>query len=210
MRSCHTMPPLKNKMKFIGDITDFIFQEDRPVKSDVILIPGNAWPQPAVHAAELYREGMAPLIIASGKYSKGSTGFPGPACDKGRYNGSYRTEADFLKDVLTLEGVPEHAIWLEREAEFTLENAQNIRRMLEEREYPVRRAIICCQAFHARRSRMYFEYVFRDREVEFLVCPAVTQGIDRVNWTQTQEGLDTVFGELKRCGEQFRWMLKKE
>lgn len=194
-------------MKFIGDITEFIFLEDRPEKSDVILIPGNTWPQPAVRAAALYRGGMAPLIIVSGKFSKGSSAFPGPACEATRYGGGYRTEADFLSAVLTMEGVPADAIWREKEAEFTLENAQNIRCMLEKRNYPVQRAIICCQAFHARRSRMYFEYVFRDKEIEFLVCPAVTQGINRENWMETQKGLDTVFGELKRCGEQFGWMM---
>lgn len=196
-------------MKFIKDITDFIFLEDKPEEADVILVPGNTWPQPARRAAGLYRAGLAPLIIVSGRFSKGLDAFPGPACDGERYHGHYRTEADFLSDVLEQEGVPAYAIWQEREAEFTLENAQNIRQMLEERAYPVQRAIICCQAFHARRSRMYFEYVYRDREVEFLVCPAQTQGISRENWMETQKGLDTVLGELKRCGEQFGWMLKK-
>ena len=70
------------------------------------------------------------------------------------------------------------------------------------------RAIICCQAFHARRCRMYFEYVFQDREIEFLMCPAVTQGISRDNWAESKKGLETVLGELRRCGEQFSWMLQ--
>ena len=118
------------------------------------------------------------------------------------------TEADFLTDVLIREGVPETVVLQERIAEFTLENARYIRKLLEEKKMTVKKALICCQAFHARRCRMYFEYVFQDREIEFLMCPAVTQGISRDNWAESKKGLETVLGELRRCGEQFSWMLQ--
>lgn len=193
-------------MKFLRDITEFIFLEDLPEKADLIIVPGNTWPQPARRAAALYREGMAPYIVVSGRYSKGQQTFAGAACEGDRYKGAYMTEADFLTDVLIREGVPETAVLQERKAEFTLENARYIRRLLEEKKMTVKKALICCQAFHARRCRMYFEYVFQDTDVEFLMCPAVTQGISRCSWMESQKGLDTVLGELRRCGEQFAWM----
>ena len=193
-------------MKFLRDITEFIFLEDLPEKADLIIVPGNTWPQPARRAAALYHEGMAPYIVVSGRYSKGQQTFAGAACECDRYKGAYMTEADFLTDVLIREGVPETAVLQERKAEFTLENARYIRRLLEEKKMTVKKALICCQAFHARRCRMYFEYVFQDTDVEFLMCPAVTQGISRCSWMESQKGLDTVLGELRRCGEQFAWM----
>lgn len=193
-------------MKFLRDITEFIFLEDLPEKADLIIVPGNTWPQPARRAAALYHEGMAPYIVVSGRYSKGRQTFAGAACEGDRYKGAYMTEADFLTDVLIREGVPETAVLQERKAEFTLENARYIRRLLEEKKMTVKKALICCQAFHARRCRMYFEYVFQDTDVEFLMCPAVTQGISRCSWMESQKGLDTVLGELRRCGEQFAWM----
>ena len=193
-------------MKFLRDITEFIFLEDLPEKADLIIVPGNTWPQPARRAAALYHEGMAPYIVVSGRYSKGQQTFAGAACDGDRYKGAYMTEADFLTDVLIREGVPETAVLQERKAEFTLENARYIRKLLEEKKMTVKKALICCQAFHARRCRMYFEYVFQDTDVEFLMCPAVTQGISRCSWMESQKGLDTVLGELRRCGEQFAWM----
>ncbi len=193
-------------MKFLRDITEFIFLEDLPEKADLIIVPGNTWPQPARRAAALYHEGMAPYIVVSGRYSKGQQTFAGAACEGDRYKGAYMTEADFLTDVLIREGVPETAVLQERKAEFTLENARYIRRLLEEKKMTVKKALICCQAFHARRCRMYFEYVFQDTNVEFLMCPAVTQGISRCSWMESQKGLDTVLGELRRCGEQFAWM----
>lgn len=194
-------------MKFLRDITEFIFLEDQPEHADLMIVPGNTWPQPARKAAALYQAGYAPLVMVSGKYSKGQEAFAGPSCDRDRYQGHYETEADFLTDVLRQEGVPEEKILQEKEAEFTLENARFIRKQLEKSHIPVRRAIICCQAFHARRCRMYFEYVFQDMEIEFLMCPAVTQGIDKDHWMESQKGRDTVLGELRRCGEQFAWML---
>ena len=193
-------------MKFLRDITEFIFLEDLPEKADLIIVPGNTWPQPARRAAALYHEGMAPYIVVSGRYSKGQQTFAGAACEGDRYKGAYMTEADFLTDVLIREGVPETAVLQERKAEFTLENARYIRRLLEEKKMTVKKALICCLAFHARRCRMYFEYVFQDTDVEFLMCPAVTQGISRCSWMESQKGLDTVLGELRRCGEQFAWM----
>ena len=193
-------------MKFLRDITEFIFLEDLPEKADLIIVPGKTWPQPARRAAALYHEGMAPYIVVSGRYSKGQQTFAGAACEGDRYKGAYMTEADFLTDVLIREGVPETAVLQERKAEFTLENARYIRKLLEEKKMTVKKALICCQAFHARRCRMYFEYVFQDTDVEFLMCPAVTQGISRCSWMESQKGLDTVLGELRRCGEQFAWM----
>ena len=193
-------------MKFLRDITEFIFIEDLPEKADLIIVPGNTWPQPARRAAALYHEGMAPYIVVSGRYSKGQQTFAGAACEGDRYKGAYMTEADFLTDVLIREGVPETAVLQERKAEFTLENARYIRKLLEEKKMTVKKALICCQAFHARRCRMYFEYIFQDTDVEFLMCPAVTQGISRCSWMESQKGLDTVLGELRRCGEQFAWM----
>ena len=100
----------------------------------------------------------------------------------------YAAEADFLTDVLMQAGVPGEAILQEREATFTLENAEYIRKMLEEKHLPIKRAIICCQAFHARRCRMYFEYVFQDREIEFLMCPAVTQSISVITGRKAKRG----------------------
>ncbi len=197
-------------MKFLRDITEFIFLEDLPEKADLIIVPGNTWPQPARRAAALYHERMAPHIVVSGRYSKGQQAFAGASCESGRYKGTYKTEADFLTGVLLQEGVPETAVLQEKRAEFTLENARYIRQLLEEKNMTVKKALICCQAFHARRCRMYFEYVFQDTDIEFLMCPAVTQEISRDNWMETQKGLDTVLGELRRCGEQFAWMCRHQ
>ena len=55
--------------KFLNYFTDYIFVKDEPQKADVIFVPGNGYPQMAVHAAELWKEGFAPYVLPSGRYS---------------------------------------------------------------------------------------------------------------------------------------------
>ena len=54
---------------FLKNFTDFIFPEDTPEPADVIFVPGNGYPQMAERAAALWREGYAPFVLPSGKYS---------------------------------------------------------------------------------------------------------------------------------------------
>ena len=88
-------------MKFIEDITDFIFVEHQPEKADVIFIPGGDQGALAVTAAKLYREGYAPWVLPSGRFSKpvGRCMIPG-----------YETEWEFLRDILVEHGVPKEAV----------------------------------------------------------------------------------------------------
>ena len=49
--------------KFFQGITDFIFVEHTPKKADIIFIPGGNYPEAAEHAASLYHQGLAPLLL---------------------------------------------------------------------------------------------------------------------------------------------------
>lgn len=184
--------------RFLKNITDFVFDSDEPERSDVIFVPGNAYPQMAERAARLWRAGYAPWVVPSGKYSVVKGRFEGPVC--GDYAGEYETEADFLAEVLRRNGVPDEALLLEREATFTYENAVYSEQLLRARGIFPKRAIICCHAYHARRCRMYYQLVFP--ETDFFVCPADT-GISRENWHLKEESARQVLGEVERCGSQF-------
>ena len=178
--------------KFLQDLTDFIFLEDEPQKADVIFLPGSEEGILAKTAAKLYHQGYAPLIIPSGKYAK----WTGKSIVE-----EYETESDHFAKILMDEGVPESAIIKEREATYTYQNAINTRKLLDERGIEVKRAILCCQAFHARRSKLYYQILFP--ETEILVCPTVTKDISKDNWFKTREKSDRVLGEIERCGNQF-------
>ena len=79
---------------------DYIFMEDSPEKADVIFVPGNGYPQMAERAAVLVREGYAPYVLPSGRFSVTVGHFGGVLAEEERYSGAYATEWEFLKDVL--------------------------------------------------------------------------------------------------------------
>ncbi len=177
----------------MDEYTDFIFLEDMPKKADIIFLPGSEEGELARHAARLYRKEYAPVILPSGKYGK----------LKGRFSGGgpFRTEWEYFHHILREEGVPEDAIWREEEATFTYENALRSREITDAAGLTVKTALLCCQAFHARRAKLYYQVCFP--EAEILVCPVKTKGISRENWHQSEKGIRLVLNEVKHCGTQF-------
>lgn len=79
-------------------------------------VPGSEEGALAVRAAELWRAGLAPVILPSGKYAK-LTGHL-------KEHKEYASEWEYLKAGLMEQGVPERAIWKEDQATFTYENAR--------------------------------------------------------------------------------------
>ena len=194
-------------LKWIADITDFIFLEDAPQKADVIFIPGNGHAEPSELAAQLYREGYAPLVLPSGRHAIGSSGFVGQKSGSRVYDGEFKTEWAYMRHILIENGVPESAILREDEATYTYQNAINSRKRTDSEGISVRRAILCCMPVHARRARMYYETLFPDAEL--FVCPVKDADITRENWMREPAGIDRVLGEMERCGGQFHDILKE-
>lgn len=93
-------------MAFYDYLTDFIFVEDAPEKADVLFVPGGAYGEIAEHAARLYRQGYVPRILVSGKYSITEGRFAGAKSPASYRKYSYRTECEFLSDILLKNGVP--------------------------------------------------------------------------------------------------------
>lgn len=190
---------------FLRQAEDFIFAEGKPQKADIIFVPGNGFPEMAERAAELYKEGYAPYILPSGRYSVVAGKFAGVMSKNQVYKGDYSTEWEFLKDVLVKNGVPESAVLREDQATFTYENAIFSRQVTDKAGLEIKRAILCCKTYHARRSLMYYKLLYPD--TEFVVCPACPDGITKENWRDTEEGVEAVTGEMTRIVKQFCLML---
>ncbi len=192
------------KNNLIQDVSNFIFIEDTPLPSDLIIAVGGSLPQIAEKAAQLYCDGYAPYVIAGGGFSVKLGRFKGVSDKKEIYSKEYRTEADFYADVLSRNGVPMSAILLEDKSGYTRQNAEFAKALTKEHGISVERLIIVCKAFHARRCQMFFQSVFRDSEV--LIIPADIEnselGLTRDNWYKSEYGIKRVLGELSRCGEQ--------
>lgn len=81
--------------KFLNYFTDYIFVKDEPQKADVIFVPGNGYPQMAVHAAKLWKEGFAPVVLPSGRYSTVIGHFAGVQDLAEQYGGAYEPSGSF-------------------------------------------------------------------------------------------------------------------
>jgi uncharacterized SAM-binding protein YcdF (DUF218 family) len=191
---------------YFSQTESFIFVEDQPQQADIIFVPGNGYPQMAERAAELYREGYAPWVLPSGKYSIMAGKFTGVLDQNQKYPGEYETEWEFLKTVLIKNGVPEEAILREDQATFTWENAKLSRKVTDAAYIQVKRAILCCKTYHARRALMYYQMAYP--EAEFFVCPASPDQITRDNWRETEAGVDAVAGEVTRIMKQKLCLMK--
>ena len=190
--------------EFIKETSEFIFAENKPEKADIIFVPGNGYSQMAERAAQLYAKKYAPFVLPSGKYSISAGRFGGVLTGQKRYNGEYQTEWEFLKDVLMKNGVPADAVLKEDQATFTWENAKFSRKVTDQAGINIRKAIICCKNYHARRALMYYQRAYPD--TEFRVCPCCVDGITRDNWTESERGIKEVLAEVNRIVTQFSLM----
>ena len=193
--------------EFLRTAEDFVFAEDQPEKADIIFVPGNGFPQMAERAAQLYKEGYAPYILPSGRYSITLGKFVGVQSHQEIYDGEYETEWEFLKSVLMKNGVPEEAILREDQATFTYENAIYSRQVTDRAGIQVNKAILCCKPYHARRSLLYYQLLYP--ETQFFVRPIQDSDVKRENWYLTEKGIRLVFGEVQKIGEQFEDITKE-
>lgn len=187
--------------KFINQITEFIFVENKLDKSDIIFIPGSGFPQLAEEAAKLYHQGMAPYVLPSGKYSILKGEFSGVQQKQKLYDGKYATEWEFLKEVLKKNQVPEERILREDQATYTYENAIYSRKVTDYLNMDIEKAIICCKPYHARRSLLYYQLLYP--KTVFYMYPIQDSDVKRENWYFTEKGIGLVFGEIQKIGEQF-------
>lgn len=197
---------MKSKFRYINDISKFIFINDDLEKADIIFIPGGSYPGVAEEAAKLWNEGYSKLILPSGAYSINKKSFIGPSSKKDIYNRNYKTEWEFLKDVLVINGVKEECILKEDKATFTYENAVFSKKVTDSLGIEIKKAIICCKSYHARRCLMYYESLYQD--TKFIIHRVDIDNIRKDNWYKSKKGIDLVLGELERCGWQFKDMLR--
>ena len=192
-------------MKWIQDITDFIFLSDAPAPADILFIPGSGHAELPEYAAQLYLRGLVPYVLPSGRYSIRKNAFFGQVSGNRIYSGNFETEWAFMRHILMANGVPDSAILREDQATYTYDNARFSRARTDSMGLTIRKALLVCQPLHARRAKTYYELAYP--EADILVCPPPDAEITRENWTTTETGIHKVLGEVERCGNQFHEIL---
>jgi uncharacterized SAM-binding protein YcdF (DUF218 family) len=118
--------------------------DDAPQRSDAIIVLGgdNYQADRAARAAEEFKAGMAPTVVASGEFLR-----------------TYASSAEFTERDLTERGVPtEDIIKLTHRAADTLEELVIIERLAVEKNW--KKVLIVTSNYHTRRTQMLSDKLF--------------------------------------------------
>jgi uncharacterized SAM-binding protein YcdF (DUF218 family) len=153
---------------------------DDPVQhADAILVLGddNYTGDRAAHAAELYSEGIAPRVVASGRMLRPNAGLAG-----------------IIARDLEAHGVPSGAVVLfSSRAANTREEAEALRELVIQRGW--RDVLVVTSNYHTRRARFIFARVF-PVGVTVRVSAAQDSEFDPARWWETRIGLKLFLNEL--------------
>lgn len=122
---------------------DFMRLVHPPVRADAILTLGSFDVRAAVHAAALWRAGLAPRIIMSGGIAH-----RGGLLDTG-WN---KPEARVFADAAIMEGVPAEAILLEEQAQNTADNFVLSRALAERKGIRLHNLLVVAKPYMTRRG----------------------------------------------------------
>ena len=126
----------------------FFGQARQSQQTDVIIVlgsglrrngsPGDALWRRSLWGAARYHEGLAPAVLCTG----------------GQAEGQWRSEADACAEILREEGVPEDAIYLEKQSRSTEENALFSAEIMAQQGWED--ALLVTDSFHSLRSHWIF------------------------------------------------------
>jgi uncharacterized SAM-binding protein YcdF (DUF218 family) len=142
----------------------------------------------AAKAADLYHEGRAPRIVASGRMLRPYAGI-----------------GELIQRDLTDRGVPTSAIEIYRHnASDTLDEAQTLRSLVVEKKW--RHVVIVTSNYHTRRARYIYQKLF-PLGVHVDVAAAKDPEFDVSDWWEHKAGLKRFFKELAGMCEA-KWVLR--
>jgi len=153
--------------------------EDALDRADAIIVlsDDNFYADRATRAAELYREGKAPLIVASGRRLRPNAGI-----------------AELMEHDLVERGVPrDKIIRFVQDADSTKEEAEALTRLVKERKW--RHVIVTTSNYHTRRARYIFRKVF-PQDVEVRVASARDGDFDPDRWWEKRKSTKELTREM--------------
>ncbi len=192
-------------MKYPFDtITDFMFFEHKLEKADTVLIPWWLRSELIEKAVELYKSWYASFILPSGGVSfKLEENKKTKDIDYLQKISISWIEWNYLKDIAVSLWVPEKVILKENKAKHTFDNANFSWKVLQEKNIKIKKCILVCKSYHARRALLTYQTAF-PKNIKFIVCPIVDdKNITRDNWFLDQKKIEIVMKEVEKIGQYF-------
>jgi uncharacterized SAM-binding protein YcdF (DUF218 family) len=153
--------------------------DEAPAHADAIIVLGddNYAGDRAAHAADLYRMGLAPTIVASGRYLRPYAGI-----------------AEMIERDLESHGVPAASVVIfSHRADNTREEGEALAGLVTTRGW--KRILVVTSNYHVRRARFIFERVVPPG-VSVQVSSAHDSGFDPSRWWETRLGQKLLFNEV--------------
>src|ERR1700757_711099 len=153
--------------------------EDALDKSDALIVLGddNYYADRATRAAELYRQGMAPLVVASGRRLRPNAGI-----------------SELMEHDLIERGVPKEKILrLSHDADNTKEEAETVAKLAKERRW--KSIVVVTSNYHTRRTRYICSRVF-PVAISVSVASARDGSFDPERWWEKRESTKLFVQEL--------------
>ena len=158
---------------------EFWIIEDPIDKADAIIVlsDDNFYADRATRAAELLREGKAPVVVASGRRLRPSAGI-----------------AELMEHDLVERGVPrDKIVRFAHDADGTREEAEALARFAKERKW--RSVIVVTSNYHTRRARYIFRRVF-PQDIEVRVASARDGDFDPQRWWEKRKSVKELMREF--------------
>jgi uncharacterized SAM-binding protein YcdF (DUF218 family) len=153
--------------------------EDPLDKADVLIVLGddNFYADRATRAVQLFREGKAPVIVASGRRLRPSAGI-----------------AELIEHDLVERGVPKDKVLrFTHDGDSTLEEAEALVRLAKEKKW--RKVIVVTSNYHTRRARYIFRRVF-PQGTEVSVASARDGDFDPEHWWEKRKSIKELTREF--------------
>ena len=158
--------------------------EDSVDKADALIVLGddNFYADRATRGAQLFREGKAPVIVASGRRLRPNAGI-----------------AELMEHDLVERGVPrDKIVRFAHDGDSTVEEAQALAVLVKGKKW--HRVIVVTSNFHTRRARYIFEHVFPPG-TEVRMASARDGDFDPEHWWQKRKS-------IKELTEEFVGMME--
>jgi len=153
--------------------------EDPLGKADALIVLGddNFYADRATRGAQLFREGKAPIIVASGRRLRPSAGI-----------------AELMEHDLVERGVPrDRIVRFAYDGDSTLEEAQGLVKLVREKKW--HSVVVVTSNYHTRRARYIFRRVF-PQGVEVRVASASDGDFDPEHWWEKRKSIKELTKEF--------------
>jgi uncharacterized SAM-binding protein YcdF (DUF218 family) len=167
------------RSRILTGISDYLIINDRLLPADIILLLNSEFDTRPFRAAELYQQGMAPVIVIARAEDT-------PVVDLGLVPNGTAISVGVLEKL----GVPPDKIIIlpvPGGATSTLDEAVAFRQYIETNQ--VDRVILVTSAFHTRRARWIFKKTLAGLPLTLEMAAVPHTDFDRTNWWKNEKGL---------------------